>query len=332
MSVLVLIKAVIAAHTDRRCLRESDSIECIEDVTQPAVEHDDGTMVVGRVLAFGVSGGVRFREVAEEQEGLTGPHGRLEIVDNQRAGYLALAVDVAVPYVEVQSAVLPDLAGQRTHPDVLAGHPDLLDVLRTEVLVEPPENREFAGQGPCERAEGPARHVLYLGQLLERKQVDVLVRAMSLLPEATQLEIAGNDGGCGPALRELVDRLGLGSRVRFRGLLRGGERLAALAAADVVAYAGRDEVFGLVALESLLCGTPVVVANDCGCGEVVAGVGGVSPVEGVIDETEGVDTSLYNVRQGLLDIPSAPGFGMRLIWGRRYNEQGLDDGGHKLTM
>ena len=65
---------------------------------------------------------------------------------------------------------------------------------------------------------------------------------------------------------------------------------------------------------------------------LLAGVGGVSPVEGVIDETEGVDTSLYDVREGVLDIPSAPGFGMRLIWGRRYDEQGLDDSGHRLTM
>jgi glycosyltransferase involved in cell wall biosynthesis len=42
----------------------------------------------------------------------------------------------------------------------------------------------------------------------------------------------------------------------------------------VVAYAGRDEVFGLVALESLLCGTPVVVANDCGSVELVRRLGG----------------------------------------------------------
>jgi glycosyltransferase involved in cell wall biosynthesis len=67
--------------------------------------------------------------------------------------------------------------------------------------------------------------------------------------------------------------------VHFTGLLRGGERLAALAAADAVAYAGQDEVFGLVALESLLCGTPVVVADDSGCGEVVARVGGGLLVE-----------------------------------------------------
>src|SRR5262249_45144891 len=85
---------------------------------------------------------------------------------------------------------------------------------------------------------------------------------------------AGNDGGCERALRELVGRLGLAPRVRFAGLLRGRERLEALAAADVVAYAGRDEVFGLVPLEALLCGAPGRVATDSGGGEVIARVGG----------------------------------------------------------
>ena len=60
----------------------------------------------------------------------------------------------------------------------------------------------------------------------------------------------------------------------FTGLLRGGERLEALADADVVVYPSRDEVFGLVAVEALLAGTPVIVADDSGCGEVVAATGG----------------------------------------------------------
>jgi glycosyltransferase involved in cell wall biosynthesis len=123
-------------------------------------------------------------------------------------------------------------------------------------------------------APGARRRVLYLGQLTPRKLVDVLVRALAALPEDVELEIAGSDGGCEAGLRALVQRLGLGPRVRFAGLLRGRERLAALAAADAVAYAGRDEVFGLVALEALLCGTPVVVADDSGCGEVVRRTGG----------------------------------------------------------
>ncbi|TFG98030.1 MAG: hypothetical protein E4H11_01045, partial [Myxococcales bacterium] len=110
---------------------------------------------------------------------------------------------------------------------------------RIQIVPNPVELDEFAGLVPSERrAEGSACRVLYLGQLIPRKRVDVLVRAMAELPGKTQLEIAGNDGGCGPALRELVRELGLSSRVRFAGLLLGKERLAALAAADVVVYAG----------------------------------------------------------------------------------------------
>ena len=60
----------------------------------------------------------------------------------------------------------------------------------------------------------------------------------------------------------------------FTGLLSGRERLDALAAATVVVYPSRDEIFGLVPLESLLCGTPVVVCDDSGCGEVISSTGG----------------------------------------------------------
>jgi glycosyltransferase involved in cell wall biosynthesis len=117
--------------------------------------------------------------------------------------------------------------------------------------------------------------VVYLGTLTPRKHVDVLIEAFAALdrPDA-RLVIAGNDLGAGPALRRLVARRGLAPRTTFTGLLPGPARLDALAAAAVVAYPGRDEIFGLVPLEALLSGTPVIVAGDSGCGEVVAGTGG----------------------------------------------------------
>jgi glycosyltransferase involved in cell wall biosynthesis len=86
--------------------------------------------------------------------------------------------------------------------------------------------------------------------------------------------IAGNDMGARRAIARDVARRGLGDRTRFTGLLTGRARLELLADADVVAYASEREIFGLVPLESLLSGSPVVVANDSGAGEVVTSVGG----------------------------------------------------------
>jgi glycosyltransferase involved in cell wall biosynthesis len=86
--------------------------------------------------------------------------------------------------------------------------------------------------------------------------------------------IAGNDMGAGGEVRALVRTLGLERRTFFTGLLRAGQRLEALADADVVVYPSQHEIFGLVPLEALLSGTPVIVADDSGCGEVVRATGG----------------------------------------------------------
>jgi glycosyltransferase involved in cell wall biosynthesis len=71
-----------------------------------------------------------------------------------------------------------------------------------------------------------------------------------------------------------VRRLGLERRTRFTGLLAGPARYAALADADLLVYPSYGEVFGLVPLEALQTGTPVIVSNDSGCGEIVDGLGG----------------------------------------------------------
>jgi glycosyltransferase involved in cell wall biosynthesis len=117
--------------------------------------------------------------------------------------------------------------------------------------------------------------VLYLGKLTPRKRLDTLVEAFAALRRpGARLVIAGNDMGYGRQLRHLIERFGVRSRTLLTGLLPGQARLEALADADVVAYASELEVFGLVPVEALLCGTPVVVANDNGCGEVISETGG----------------------------------------------------------
>jgi glycosyltransferase involved in cell wall biosynthesis len=117
--------------------------------------------------------------------------------------------------------------------------------------------------------------IMFLGKLTPRKSVEVLVGAFAQLSQTDSvLVIAGNDMGSGAAIDALVKNLPASRRVIRTGLLRGRDRLDALAAADVVVYPSRDEIFGLVPIEALMCGTPVIVCDDSGCGETVSRVGG----------------------------------------------------------
>jgi glycosyltransferase involved in cell wall biosynthesis len=121
--------------------------------------------------------------------------------------------------------------------------------------------------------------IAYLGQLTPRKRVDVLMAAFARLrTRDVRLVVAGNDGGEAGALRRMAHELGIAPRVTFTGLLTGRRRLELLAAADLVVYPSEHEVFGLVPLEALLAGTPVIVSDDCGCAEVVRATGGGSLV------------------------------------------------------
>jgi glycosyltransferase involved in cell wall biosynthesis len=133
-----------------------------------------------------------------------------------------------------------------------------------------PDPREFRHQ----LGIGGEPLVLFLGKLTPRKGVDDLVRAMAhVTTPHTVLTIAGNDMGTGAHAAGLAKRLGLDHRVLFVGGLEGPARLTALTAADLVVYPSRDEIFGLVPLEALLCGTPVVVCDDSGCGEIISSLG-----------------------------------------------------------
>ncbi len=120
--------------------------------------------------------------------------------------------------------------------------------------------------------------VLFLGKLTPRKRVDVLLRACARLGPNVRLVVAGNDMGAGRSLAALARTLGTGDRVHFTGLATGVERFALLAEADCVVYPSENEVFGLVPLEALLCGTPVIVANDSGCAEIIEDIPGACRV------------------------------------------------------
>lgn len=114
--------------------------------------------------------------------------------------------------------------------------------------------------------------ILYVGRLHTRKGVDFLIRAFNSFIQTwtgddVTLVIIGPDDGYRSVLEGLVEQLGLSDKVRFIGFIP--SLAAAYQDADVLVYPSTYEIFGLVPFEALLCGTPVIVTDDCGCGELV---------------------------------------------------------------
>ncbi len=176
---------------------------------------------------------------------------------------------------------------------------DRIRVIPNGVRLSEFERLPEAGSFRSSHGLGDAPLIVFVGKITPRKGVDVLIRAMRHLPESVQLVVAGNFMMPEAPLHALVEELGLASRVRFPGLLLGEERNAAYVDADVVAYPSIDEIFGLVAAESIMCGAPVVVCGDSGCGELVTASGGGSVVP------YGDPESLARAIGQLLDDPQA---------------------------
>jgi rhamnosyl/mannosyltransferase len=104
-------------------------------------------------------------------------------------------------------------------------------------------------------------YVLFLGCLRAYKGISVLLEAMRRLPQA-RLLVAG-EGAMGPSLREEAARLGLGDRARFLGRVAQEEAVALLTGAAMLVLPSiqRSEAFGLVQVEAMACGAPVICTD-----------------------------------------------------------------------
>ncbi|MCK8456744.1 glycosyltransferase [Sphingomonas faeni] len=109
--------------------------------------------------------------------------------------------------------------------------------------------------------------VIAIGGLLPRKGHDIVIEAVAALPGVTLL-IAGH-GPARASLEALIARLGVGDRIRLLGAVPHADLPQLIAAADVGALASSSEGLANVWVESLACGTPIVITNAGGAREVV---------------------------------------------------------------
>jgi glycosyltransferase involved in cell wall biosynthesis len=126
---------------------------------------------------------------------------------------------------------------------------------------------------------GPGEQlVAFVGRLAQIKGPHILLEAIPLLaPVCPQARfVFAGDGQMRAGLERRAEELGIADRVRFVGHLRGQVLTTFYRAADLLVVPSLYEPLGMVALEGMVCGTPVIASDTGGLASVVEhGVSGI---------------------------------------------------------
>ncbi len=140
--------------------------------------------------------------------------------------------------------------------------------------------------------------LLYVGRVAHEKNIDFLVRVTQLLvkemPEA--LLVITGEGPAEASLHALVKTLAIEKNVQFIGYLeRYTELNACYKSADVFVFASKSETQGLVLLEAMAQGTPVVAIAELGTASIlIEGQGAMIAIEDESEFMHKVHTLLLN--------------------------------------
>ena len=158
-----------------------------------------------------------------------------------------------------------------------------LGVPRRHIKVIPcgVDTDRFAPEGPAAARTGRSR-LLTIGDLTPTRALSTLLHALASVPD-TELVVAGgprraklSDDAGYRSLTELAKSLDVSDRLRFTGQVDEDDLPPLLRSADLYVNTTAYEPTGMISLDAMACGTPVV-ASDTG-----------APADAVVDGTTGI--------------------------------------------
>ncbi len=126
---------------------------------------------------------------------------------------------------------------------------------------------------------------LFVGRLHREKRIDLVVEAFVRvardIENASLLLVGPDEDGSGEQARSQIRRAGLADRVHFMGLLTGVDLMRAYADADLLLLLSHRENFGMVVVEAMAAGLPVLLSEEVGLAPEVerAGAGFIVPAQ-----------------------------------------------------
>lgn len=188
--------------------------------------------------------------------------------------------------------------------------PDKISVIPNGVDVE------MLSSGDLQKDSEGAKRLMYAGRIDDdQKGIDLLIEAFARLAQSTpglELVLMGPDwNGSTTRLKKLASKIDVGKKVHFTDYLKREEYLQNLRSADLFVLPSRFEPFGIVLLEAMSAGVPIVASNTGAIPEILGGgrfgllfqSGNVSSlahaIEAALFDKEGSSTRARDARESL---------------------------------
>ncbi|HIH75295.1 MAG TPA: glycosyltransferase family 4 protein [Methanosarcina sp.] len=192
-------------------------------------------------------------------------------------GFFGLVIETAVAKVSKNNIAVSEWTKDRL--ETLIGTDREIEVLPNGVDLKLISGIKPACQNLSGSREGKFYDIIFAGRLIKEKNVNVLIKAVSLLKREIP-EICCPIVGDGPerkALENLTLELGVQENVKFEGFQEYRELIAKIKASKVLVLPSSREGFGMVVIEAFACGVPVVTVREkynAAQGLVVDGIDG----------------------------------------------------------